>query len=173
MEESGFKADTQLSAEEVQACMKQILEKAKGGIPEDVYKAALRGQYPTMCLISTYSPAKKGKPDESDQYTQVRFNKTKYYCHRIAALSAGLTFAEGDEASHRCSVENGRPNKRCFNPNHMAVENGLVNKSRLCCQIYGNKPGYKCPHQPPCGGAESLYGSNSQKQPPSKRKLDF
>lgn len=44
-------------------------------------------------------------------------------------------------------------NKLCINPRHLVVEDHDVNVSRLCCKLFGTKPGYRCPHQPTCGGA--------------------
>jgi len=85
-------------------------------------------------------------------YGQVRFGpkgaeKVKYYCHVIAAMKrVGRAPRDEEEASHLCG------NPRCVRPEHLAFDkDGLVNKSRGCCQLYlGVHPTYTCPHEPMC-----------------------
>jgi hypothetical protein len=80
-------------------------------------------------------------------YGQVRFRGVKYYCHVLAAMKrTGRAPKDTEEASHLCG------NPRCVLPDHLAFDkDGLVNKSRGCCQLYlGVHPTYICPHEPAC-----------------------
>lgn len=80
-------------------------------------------------------------------YAQVRFERVKYYCHVLAAMARTGRAPQGaEEASHLCG------NPKCVRKEHLAFDrDGLVNKSRGCCQLYlGVHPGYVCPHEPNC-----------------------
>jgi len=95
------------------------------------------------CLEHRYSCAKAGK------YAQIRIggaNGPKYYCHILACIKKmGRVSRDGEEASHICG------NAKCVNKDHVVFEDGLVNKSRLCCQLYlGKSTVYVCPHFPSC-----------------------
>lgn len=108
----------------------------------------------TRCLFVKYSPSKKAKNlgCRKDRYAQVRYKGTKYYCHRIAALLVDLGVEYANllyEGSHYFCSRGG-----CCNPWHVCLETGYVNKSRWCCDQYGRKEGYFCPHSPPCGNAD-------------------
>jgi hypothetical protein len=93
------------------------------------------------CIDHTYATTK-----DTNKYAQVRYKGKKYYCHVVAAIRHLRRAPENDdEASHLC----GRP--WCIEWTHLTFESGLVNKSRLCCQLYlGVTPGYICPHYPGC-----------------------
>lgn len=107
--------------------------------------AAHRVLQPDGCITTTYADAGKG-------YVQVRFSGKKYYLHIVAAMKqANRAPSTGDEASHLCH------NTSCVNPQHLTLENGFVNKSRLCCQLYGKTPKYLCPHTPVCFDCNSLF----------------
>jgi hypothetical protein len=58
---------------------------------------------------------------------------------------------KGEEASHLCH------NRRCCKLEHVVFESGPVNKSRLCCALFGALLGYKCPHEPVCPDCTSLH----------------
>jgi hypothetical protein len=91
------------------------------------------------------------KVKENRGYVQLRIRKSKFYVHILAALyRAKRPILQGEEASHLCN------NDKCVNPDHLVLEDGLVNKSRLCCKLFGQKQGYLCPHQPTCPGCNSL-----------------
>lgn len=80
-------------------------------------------------------------------YAQVRFEGVKYYCHVLAAMKrTGRAPRGAEEASHLCG------NPKCVREEHVAFdEDGFVNKSRGCCQLYlGVHPAYVCPHEPMC-----------------------
>jgi len=124
---------------------------------QEEYNNSLKKQYPKdKCIISAYV-ASKGE----GKYTQIRYRKTKYYLHRIAALQAvqsnppNNTHSSGFpvhwEASHwYCH------NAACFNPEHVCIEASDINKSRMCCKLFGSTEGYKCPHKPICKGCTGL-----------------
>jgi len=102
---------------------------------------------PNGCIESTYAT-------DAKNYAQVRFNYKKYYVHVIAAIHRYQRIpGPGEEVSHLCH------NRTCFNMDHLAIESGLVNKSRLCCELFKTKEGYKCPHEPTCFGAEVVKPS--------------
>jgi len=100
-----------------------------------------------------------------DKRPQVRIDGKKYYCALVVSLyQARLKWGDdyklkvdliqlitnnsktGFDASHyRCH------NEHCVNENHIYIEDHRVNKSRLCCRIYGmTASGYRCPHMPMC-----------------------
>lgn len=145
----GFKNETEesnkpvneLSLEELDEGMKQILSKDKKTL------SALGQDY---CLMSSYGAAKSGR---SNDYRQVRFKGTKYYVHNVAAWYKirlqQLPIPDVKlEVSHLCHQ------RLCYNPKHLVFEDGLQNKSRLCCELYKEVNGYFCPHSPTCLGAK-------------------
>jgi len=80
-------------------------------------------------------------------YAQVRFEGVKYYCHVLAAMvRTRRAPRDYEEASHLCG------NPKCVSKEHMVFDkDGLVNKSRGCCQLFlGVHPGYICPHEQSC-----------------------
>jgi len=92
------------------------------------------------CQMTDFAPCKK-----NSKYTQVRYKKVKYYCHIIGGMMTYKRAPKHDEeASHLCH------NSGCVAPKHIVFETGDVNKSRLCCKLYGQLEGYKCPHKPTC-----------------------
>lgn len=96
-------------------------------------------------------------------YCQVRLHGRKYYVHVIAAcLRYGRAPQKGEEASHQCH------NRICANPEHLVFEDGATNKSRLCCFLFKDTPGFRCPHSPTCFGAQAL----ASYQPPPLRRFD-
>jgi Zinc-binding loop region of homing endonuclease len=152
-------ATLELAKTEMHEAFNQALDYCvkRGAISDEVSNQAKRGDYPTMkCFPSAYKPTTNG-------YTQVRYKSRKYYLHIIAAAIAGRpTPIDGKtEGSHCCPLK--EPDRTCFNPAHIAVEDGLTNKSRLCCQLFRDVSNYRCPHRdPPCWGVASCYESNSQ-----------
>lgn len=93
------------------------------------------------CLLHGFATGK------DKAYGQVRFEGAKYYCHILSAMKrTGRAPQELEEASHLCG------NPRCVQKEHLAFDkDGLVNKSRGCCQLYlGVHPGFICPHEPAC-----------------------
>lgn len=101
------------------------------------------------CFISDYVA-------DSRNYAQVRFKKRKYYIHVVAAMvQANRWPRAGEEASHLCHQ------KRCCNPKHMVLEDGAINKSRLCCKLCASHTGYKCPHEPACPGCVPFSLANN------------
>lgn len=110
------------------------------------------------CLFPDYKASKKDPSgDWKNEYTQMRIpgaaqETPKVYCHRLALLmrTGGTVedlknFEQEHEASHYfCSK------RRCCNPFHLTKESHLVNKSRLCCAIFGETEEFVCPHNPPC-----------------------
>lgn len=91
---------------------------------------------------------------DDKNYSQTRYRGKKYYCHVLTAMRHyGRPPKQGEEVSHLCH------NRKCVKPQHLVMESGLVNKSRLCCEIYKNKKGYFCPHEPTCTGLEAVKKS--------------
>lgn len=95
------------------------------------------------CIETCFAPPKGIK---SQGHAQVRFKRVKYYCHILATMiQLNRAPAAEEEASHLCS------NGKCVNPAHMTFEDGLLNKSRICCRLFlGKHPNYICPHNPYC-----------------------
>jgi len=136
-------------------------EQAEGGGNEDciltkLYKSGLMdkcleaiqeksGEGADGCVTTSFAHTGGG-------YSQIRFQKVKYGVHRVAAMKKmGRPPKKGEEASHLCH------NRHCCNPEHLFFEDGEVNKSRLCCKLYGTMDGFKCPHLPVCFGCSSLH----------------
>ena len=97
------------------------------------------------CIETTYA---------YDKRPQITILGKRLYCSIIVKLYEGrLVYGDdfklkvGFDASHfYCH------NQHCVNKEHIHFENHLlVNKSRLCCRVYGMTNGYKCPHLPQCG----------------------
>ena len=101
------------------------------------------------CDISNYAPVKVKSGERS--YSQVRFKSIKYHCHIIACMINRdcRPPSNGEEASHLCHTVN------CVRPEHLTFESGDVNKSRLCCRLFGHLPTYRCPHTPSCLNASA------------------
>ena len=96
------------------------------------------------CRFIDYERGERG-------YAQQRFRGVKYYCHILSAMAhLGRAPAEGEEVSHLCH------NPACVEPMHLVYEDGMVNKSRLCCKLFAATRGYKCPHQPTCFGCQAV-----------------
>lgn len=95
------------------------------------------------CKVTTYASS-KGRP-------QVRIKGIKYYATIVVRLhherkeDPNYELHAGHDASHFICH-----NDACVNPEHICFEDHNVNKSRLCCRIYGTTlPGYQCPHPVP------------------------
>lgn len=125
-----------------------------GKVSKEIFLLAQKGSFsPTACIMSAYA-AKKGA---DSGYTQVRYRTKKYDLHRIAcALHCGPGKI-ADEASHLCPDQLSVDRRGCFNPAHLCWEDGLTNKSRLCCLLYQDTVSYFCPHKPPCLISNTLY----------------
>jgi len=85
---------------------------------------------------------------------QIVIGRKRLYCSIVVRLhEEQLKYGDdyklkiGFDASHfYCH------NVHCVNKDHIYFENHKVNKSRLCCRIYGmTMINYKCPHLPLCG----------------------
>ena len=104
---------------------------------------------PHGCTLSKYSSDKKN-------YTQVSYNAKKYYFHVLSAMRRYKRAPrDGEEVSHLCHQ------RRCVKTLHLCYEDGLTNKTRLCCQKYGSIPGYMCPHTPTCFGCTPIPTSTN------------
>jgi len=88
-------------------------------------------------------------------HVQIKYKGTKYLGHRIMACARGpgphtyVAYSEVTkiQASHIC----GKP--WCINPDHLFMENDLINQTRDCCRMYGKvRWDYLCPHIPTCIG---------------------
>jgi len=87
-------------------------------------------------------------------HTQFKYKNVKYLAHRVMAFAQGeppYTYQPYDattkiDASHLCG------DRKCVNPNHLVLENTLINQTRDCCRMFKDKQGYFCPHTPPCIG---------------------
>jgi hypothetical protein len=101
------------------------------------------------CWYSMLKPNGRG-------HVQIKVNGIKYLGHRIMACKKYNKYIEYDvetklEASHLCGVP------RCINPDHLHLENPLVNQTRDCCRMFKTEPRYRCPHEPVCFGAISIH----------------
>jgi hypothetical protein len=88
-----------------------------------------------------------------DKRPQIVISGKRYYCSIVVKLyQERLKYGDdyklkvGIDASHfYCH------NVHCVNNDHIYFENHKVNKSRLCCRIYGmTMNNYICPHLPKC-----------------------
>jgi len=130
-----------------------------GLVTQQQYEKARQGSFSTAtCIMSAYA-AKKGA---NSGYTQVRYKTKKYDLHRLAcALRSFRDGSSDEEASHLCPDGLQTDRRGCFNPAHLYWELGQINKSRLCCQLFHNTTGYKCPHNIPCLVGECLHQTNN------------
>jgi len=127
--------------------MRQALEKSnkEGTITQAEYERYINGDFDRdKCVVSGYKPNKAAP----NNYTQVRVEKLKYYCHRIAVVWLLQHDVPMDiQVSHSCN------NPPCYNPLHMIVtDSDDVNRSRMCCRLFKHLVNYRCPHQPSCNG---------------------
>jgi len=90
-------------------------------------------------------------------HVQIKYLGIKYLGHRIMACSKSkpYTYVTYDpstkiEVSHICG------DSKCINPDHLIFENCLVNQTRDCCRMFGQKTDYKCPHEPTCIGCQPI-----------------
>jgi hypothetical protein len=137
----------------------QALNKSleKGEITQLEYAQYIRYKFnKDKCILSGYKP---NKPAPND-YTQVRVDGVKYYCHRIAAsVHLDHDFHENCQASHTCNQA------RCYNPLHIVTSDpDDVNRSRMCCRLFKNLLHYRCPHTPTCEGLTAVHNYDTIKQ---------
>jgi len=92
-----------------------------------------------------------------DKRPQVNIDNKRFYCSIIVKLyqerlkyGDDYTLKSGFDASHYYCH-----NPHCVNHEHIHFEHHMVNKSRLCCRLYGMTDGYRCPHLPRCHIGES------------------
>jgi len=107
-----------------------------------------------LLLLSSDDPSRCVTTDlvgtrSNNGYPQIRINNVKYKVHRAIALRRYYSQNNclpnsGLEASHLCS------NSSCVREFHLIIEDGDVNKSRICCRLYNHTPNYFCPHSPVC-----------------------
>jgi len=90
-------------------------------------------------------------------HVQIKYKGIKYLGHRIMACAKTKPYkyiaydtTTKIDASHLCG------NRQCINPDHIQLEPSLVNQTRDCCRMFGQKPGYRCPHEPVCVGCHPL-----------------
>jgi hypothetical protein len=115
------------------------------------------------CIRKTTVPVKGSKCLHSRLklngrgHVQIKYKGIKYLAHRImgCAKSAPFKYIPYDkltkiDASHLCG------NRQCINPDHIHFENCLINQTRDCCHMFGQKEGYKCPHEPICIGCQPI-----------------
>jgi hypothetical protein len=82
---------------------------------------------------------------------QASIGGKKVYCSLVVALwNARQAYPEYElreceEGSHFVCH-----NPLCVRKEHLILESGRVNKSRLCCRLYGHLDWYRCPHLPRC-----------------------
>jgi len=137
---------TALSIKEVKEAWLQTFEhslevgKNQHLTQEEISNIRNKEIYPMKCIYHGYSPSKP------EGYAQVRYKGVKYYCHRLAARLSGFTVPSGDwDGSHYICND-----PWCINPLNICPEDNYTNKSRYCCILFKNKPGYRCPHTPTC-----------------------
>jgi len=102
------------------------------------------------CITTDYKTGPSGRP-------QISYRGTKYYISVLLALNnmrkryPDYKLVPGFEGSHwKCN------NPPCVNEKHLVLEMEDVNKSRLCCKIYGKFKNYRCPHLPVCPGCDPI-----------------
>ena len=105
------------------------------------------------CIESSYKPSggrgsTRGVPVMS--YLARNYRPHRVACH-IGPLCDNFPYFDGAEASHLCH------NSLCFNPLHIVFEPSKINRSRYCCEIFGEKEMYRCPHDPVCINCQSMY----------------
>jgi len=86
-----------------------------------------------------------------DTRPQVRYKGIKYYISVVVTLYKyrkmypEYQFSNYMECSHyKCH------DQECGQSDHLCIEHSSVNKSRICCRLYGHIPGYNCPNLPAC-----------------------
>jgi len=123
------------------------MEQLKRGVLQ-IKEHSVISNNPLGCILTNY---------KYDKRPQVKIDNKKYYCSVIMKLYAEkIKYGEdynikpGFDCSHfYCH------NQECVETDHLHFENHLVNKSRLCCRIYGiykydQVTKYICPHFPKC-----------------------
>ena len=158
---SSFDGDT--TPDEVWAAILKY-ELKKGALTEDEHATLLQQDWDTAavtlswCLESSYTPSQGsgstlGVPVMS--YKQKNYRPHRIACH-LGPNCIHFPYTEKAEASHLCH------NSLCYNPWHLVFENSKINRSRYCCELYGDKEGYLCPHDPPCVNCTSLHDINNE-----------
>ncbi len=111
---------------------------------------SVRDKSTSGCWYSNLKPNGRG-------HVQIKYKGVRYLGHRIMAFSKSNPpiYVPYDpttkiEASHLC----GDP--KCIRPDHLHLENTLVNQTRDCCRMFGEQKGYFCPHKPACIGCNPV-----------------
>jgi hypothetical protein len=134
------------SLEEAQEVLNRLEHSGRVVVPED-------RDNPLVCWRHTLAPTKE------EGYAQVMMgDHRKVLAHHLALRAVGrLNVLEvGQDVSHLCG------DRTCINPNHLVVEESVVNQSRKGCagpNVRVVKPGDDdseafyiclCAHMPPC-----------------------
>jgi len=119
----------------------------KGAVEDQIMKNLKNNDHVPLSIIGC-----KETTYAYDKRPQVTIGSKRYYCSIVVKLyQERLKYGDdykikvGFDASHfYCH------NEHCVDKDHIHFENHLVNKSRLCCRIYGMMMsyGYGCPHLP-------------------------
>ena len=154
------KEDT-LSEAELQQVWTKIVnyDLKKGNINREQRSAMVERDWTAVdelfegCIISSYKPS-LGSGSELG-VPVMSYKGTNFRPHRIACKIGPFSriypkTQDKYEASHRCHCS------LCYNPFHLVYESSKVNRSRYCCELFGHKDGYNCPHEPVCTNCTSI-----------------
>lgn len=134
MQTTNYPHYNNLTIDQIRAMFRQITNRIV------VHTAALD------CHITNYAPCGRSPR------RQISFGGQNYSCSLVMGLyhqrvilgDQNYQITVGHEASHLCHLAG------CVNPLHIHFEDGEINRSRACCEVFGHLAGYFCPHLPHC-----------------------